>query len=242
MIQLNIFDELKKNNITTQKICEIGVYQAKTCSSIDFINDGQEVTLIEADPTCVENIVSHYGKRNNVKILSKAIWHKRKTLTFYRVGASTFASDIEKSPAIVNDKYHPSEKDTFKVDAVPFGDIDPGDFDVILIDVEGAEWNVVSRMKSLPKIISIEMRANLYINPKKKEINEWLRKNNYELLFHNDTDSVFIQKGIKIYLLRKILYSLHNIHVDLDQWWKYFRKTLKKRLQSFTQKHKGLWL
>ncbi len=230
---MNIFDELKKNKITTQKVCEVGVYQAKTCSSIDFINDGQEVILVEADPVCVKDLVSHYGGRSHVKILSKAIWHKRKTLTFYRVNASTFAGDIEKSPAIVNDKYHPSEKDTFKVNAVPFEDIDSGDFDVILVDVEGAEWNVVSRMKSLPKVISIEMRANLYINPKKKEINGWLRKNNYGLLFHNDTDSVFIQKRIKISFLRKIRYSLHNVHVDIDQWWKYFRKNLKEKLWIF---------
>ncbi len=74
------------------------------------------------------------------------------------------------------------------------------------------------------------IKLNIFDELKKKAIDEWLRKNNYELLFHNDTDSVFIHKGIKIGFLRKIRYNLHNIHVDFDQWWKYFRKNLKERL------------
>lgn len=227
--KLNIHNELKRINVDVRKVCEIGVYYPETCSSIEFIHLGKKVTLIEADPLCIEKLQDHFRQKQNVTIHSKAIWSERKKLTFYRANASTFAEDITESPAIVNDAYALNETDAFVADAVLFSDIDPGDFDVVLVDVEGAEWDVISFMKSRPQVISIEMRANLYTNPNGIKIKKWLEEQNYRLWFHSDTDSIYLKNDIKVNPVYLGLYRLHNWYVDLYQGLKKFKKSRKSQ-------------
>ena len=82
--------------------------------------------------------------------------------------------------------------DRFVVQAVPFSSVDSGCYDLVLVDIEGAEWNVLSTMKSRPKVLCLEMRAGEYKNPNTDKIDRWLEENHYQLWKHHNTDSIYI--------------------------------------------------
>jgi len=65
---------------------------------------------------------------------------------------------------------------------------------VLYIDIESAEWHVINNMISLPKIITWEYGYANYINPYKKEIENWMAENSYEILDVTDTDIIQIRK------------------------------------------------
>jgi hypothetical protein len=66
------------------------------------------------------------------------------------------------------------------VKVVTFDTLDDGDIDVLALDCEGMEWAVLSRMRSRPELLTIEIWDQ---NPWKKEIFWWLRQNHYVLRF-----------------------------------------------------------
>ena len=191
----NLFNKISQKKILITKAAEVGVYYPKTSNIIDFINADIPSILIEADPLCVEKI-QEYFRNKIVTVYPYAIWDKEEIVTLYRAGASTFVSSIASSPAKINDDYLENSKDSFTAEAKRFSSIDPGDIDLISIDIEGAEWYVLKHMISRPKIINIEFRADRYSNPFKKEIIKWLNDNNYTLWYHDDTDSVYFRKDV----------------------------------------------
>jgi FkbM family methyltransferase len=225
----DLFNETQRVGLPIRSVCEVGVYFADKCSLKSFIDAKLPTTLIEADPNCVQDLEKAFGSIPNVTIVRKAIWHEHTQLKFYRSNASTFAGAVGGSPAEVNDSYKLREEDSFSVDAILFSDVDSGNYDLVLIDVEGAEYNVIQHMKSRPLVISLEMRASTYQNPKTAELNTWLSQNNYRLWFHNDTDSVFIRKDFKVSPAMNLYYSWINLRTDIEQSLKRTKKKLRKK-------------
>ena len=107
--------------------------------------------------------------------------------------ASTFVSQLEASPAIVNDGYVLQEADEFTVEAVTFDRIDDGTIDLLSVDTEGSEWFVLKHMTSRPKVISIETHGAGYLNPNIAEIEGWMRRNGYQPFFKDKSDTVYVQ-------------------------------------------------
>lgn len=232
MIPLDLFTETQRIGLQLKNVTEIGVYFSKNCVLNSFIEAGVQTTLIEADPLCVQELTAAFSKYKNVHIEPRAIWDSAKKLSFYRVRASTFAAEVEGSPAQINDSYQASDSDRFEVDAVPFSEVDPGTFDLVLIDVEGAEWNVLKTMKSRPQVISLEMRAGLYENPNTKNINLWLKENQYKLWFHNDVDSIYIRTNVHLNFDARARYLLISLKTDFQQKFAHFRKKIRQRLKD----------
>ncbi len=226
-----LFNEVKRIALPIQSVCEVGVYFADKCALKMFITAKIPATLIEADPACIEDLKSAYGNLPSVQIIPKAIWHERTQLKFYRSNASTFAGAVGGSPAVINDSYQLRDQDSFAVDTVLFSDVDSGNFDLVLIDVEGAEYNVLQHMKSRPKVLSLEIRASSYQNPRLHEIQNWLRENDYKLWFHNDTDSVFIRGNPSFTISQKFYYGVLNFRTNWEQGYQKQKKKIRQLLK-----------
>ncbi len=98
---------------------------------------------------------------------------------------------------MINDKYQPDDKDIFYAEAKLFSQIDDGTLDILSVDSEGAEWYVIEKMVSRPKIISVETHGRRYKNPFAKEINAWMHTNNYKVWYKDKSDTIYINSGIK---------------------------------------------
>lgn len=68
----------------------------------------------------------------------------------------------------------------YTVPVMTFDTIDDGEIDVLALDCEGMEWAVLSKMHSLPELLTIEIWDG---NPYTKEIYEWLKDHDYRLRF-----------------------------------------------------------
>lgn len=194
-----------------KKVCEIGVFLPEYCKSKYFINNGIKTILIEANPLCIKDIKEEFGSKDNVEIHNKAIFDRVGEISIYNRGknpdASAFISELPVSPSITNDDYKKNENDKLKCEATTFDLIDPGDIDILFLDIEGAEWYAIKTMKSRPKIISVELSGINYVNPFKSEIEAWMLENNYTLLGELDGDFIFTKNTM-------INYNLYNVKID----------------------------
>ena len=190
-----VFEMCAKKSVPMRCVYEVGVYLPETSKAIPFIQKGAEAVLVDADPVCVQKTQAFFQGNPGVSVVNCAVADAPGEVKMYRVGASTFLGTLEKSPALVNDAYKPSEKDEFSVAAVTFDKIDNGKIDVLIIDIEGAEWYVLKHMTSRPAVIGFEFQASEYKNLYAKEILNWLSTNGYTHWFYEETDAIFIKKG-----------------------------------------------
>jgi len=193
--QKRIYRKINSRNIVINHACEVGVYLPQTSNIIDFIKKGVRASLVEADPETVK-VLTEYFKGYSVKIFPVAVWSTSGTVRLSRAAASTFVSEIHSSPAIVNDNYTKRLDNSFEVKCVVFSEIDGGDIDLLSIDIEGGEWNVIKNLTSRPKIISVETHGKYYTNPFLQEIYNWMDENQYIAWYKDDSDTVFVKKGI----------------------------------------------
>lgn len=191
-----LYKKTTSKKIHFNLVCEVGVYLPETSNIIDYIKDGTKAMLVEADPTTIEKINVYFEKNQNVQVFPYAIWDNNGTLKLSKAQASTFATQLPKSPALINDNYQIQEENTFEVPCIVFSSIDKGDIDLLSIDIEGAEWYVLKHLISRPKVISIETHGKFYTNPFIKEIEKWIHENEYIVWYKDNSDTVFIKKGI----------------------------------------------
>jgi len=193
--QKKIYRKIKSRKLAIHHSCEVGVYLPQTSNIIDFIKEGVRASLVEADPETVQ-ILRVYFKEYNVTIFPVAVWCQSGTIRLSRAAASTFVSELESSPAIVNDKYKVTLDNSFEVSCVVFSEIDDGSIDLLSIDIEGGERYVIRNLKSKPQVISVETHGKYYTNPFIKEIKQWMTENGYVIWYQDSSDTVFIKKGI----------------------------------------------
>jgi len=218
-----IYQAVKLKNIDIAHACEVGVYLPQTSNVIDFIAENVKTTLVEADPNIVEKIKSYFEGKNNIEIVPVAVWDTNGTLKFSKAQSSTFATEIGKSPAVVNDKFKVEEHETFEVPCKVFSEIDTGDIDLLSVDTEGCEWYVIKHLKSKPKVISIETHGKFYVNPFIKEIEAWMQEHEYVMWYKDNSDTVFVKKEI---------YSPTSFD-KLALWWREFRVGARRLKKHF---------
>jgi FkbM family methyltransferase len=223
------YKKISKKNFIPTKICEIGVYKPETSKVLLFIYEKIDTTLVEADKEIVKILNKTFENYPNVKIINSAIYDRRGKVELYKASASTFISELPSSPAIINDDFYGNSGQKFVVDSVLFSDIDDGDYDLISIDIEGADWFVLKYMKSQPKIISIETHGKYYKNPYIVPILEWMKQNNYITWIIDNSDTVFVKKGeIKVTLIEKIILQVKKIKNLLKSKKRYLKIFLLK--------------
>ncbi|HPA21375.1 MAG TPA: FkbM family methyltransferase [Verrucomicrobiae bacterium] len=174
-------------------IVEVGVYEAGVAQSKRFIEAGARVELIEPQAAAVESLRATYGDRSNVVIHAVAIADKPGSVLLVSRGASSHTVTASEAPAGAAGAGDAAGSET--VPAVTFDSIDDGTIDLLFCDIEGAEWQVISRLKSLPDVIVVETHGHRYINPRIRQIVGWMIRGGYRLVGHDAADTVWSRLG-----------------------------------------------
>lgn len=80
-----------------------------------------------------------------------------------------------------------------RVPSMILGDVDKGQFDLVLLDMECAEWHAIKHMLSRPKLLVVELykRNQAYRHPHDAEIRHWCKQNGYREVGRIVSDAVF---------------------------------------------------
>ncbi|MDJ0757934.1 MAG: FkbM family methyltransferase [Woeseiaceae bacterium] len=230
--QKELYRRLEAKDFKPTHVAEVGVYLPETSNVIDYIRAGVRATLVEPDPVSLKKIHTMFGDSPNVSIVEVAVYDRVGQITLSQRDASTFVSDLEASPAIVNDGYQQSEEDQFTVDCTTFDRIDDESIDLLSVDTEGSEWYVLETMRSRPRVISIETHGARYVNPHIDKIQAWMRDNGYVIFYKNRTDSVYVQPdAIKVSLPERIGTQIKSAWLTARR----LRKELQARLAGAPQ-------
>ncbi|MCO5251920.1 MAG: FkbM family methyltransferase [Candidatus Kapabacteria bacterium] len=221
----NLYAKCSSKQLTIEHACEVGVYMPESSNVIDFIETGKRTTLIEADPESIALINKRFGDYPSVSIHSVAVFNRRGRVKLSRAKASTFISELTESPALVNDSYQKAPDNEFETDCVLFSDLDDGKIDLLSIDIEGAEWFVLSHMKSMPKVISVETHGKYYTNPYIKKIRSFMHGNDYQEWFMDLSDTVYLNKNsARVTLTEKLKLTIMKIRIFARRMKKVFRR------------------
>jgi FkbM family methyltransferase len=223
-----IYQRCNAKNFKPRHVAEVGVYLPETSNVINFIQAGVKTTLVEADPNTVMAIQQYFSRYPNVYIFPVAVFDYNGEIELLRRAASTFISTLPASPSLVNDGYQAADEDKFTVPCKKFSEIDPGDLDLLSIDIEGAEWYVLKHMVSRPKVLSIETHGKFYVNPNLGQIETWLSTNGYQRWYMDKSDTVYVHKNtFSVSLSEKIALFWWEKYVQLRRWKKVFYRTPK---------------
>lgn len=189
---------LEKEGIEYSVVCEVGVFSSKESHVKNLIDSSEKVIMIEANPSYAEEIKNSFKKKKNVIVYNKAVYNENKKVKLFNRKAASFIEGLN-SPNKVNKGYVENDKDAFYIQAHTFDWFDDGDIDVITCDIEGAEWYVLEKMISRPKLICVETHSKLYdwqtyINPHISEIENWMKENNYIEYSKDIGDTIYLKK------------------------------------------------
>jgi len=193
-----LYRKLEQKGYRPNHVAEVGVWVPETSNVFDYIEAGIRTTLVEPDPESIKRIEEKFGEKPNVKLHRVAAYDFEGQLDLSQRDASTFVSELESSPAIVNDGYVVSDDDKFTVNCTTFDTIDDGSIDLISIDTEGSEWFVIKYMSSRPDVISIETHGAAYTNPHIDDIRGWMSDNDYVVFYKDKSDSVYVRRDGKV--------------------------------------------
>tara|TARA_B100000035_G_C21007342_1_gene557922 strand:+ start:349 stop:1053 length:705 start_codon:yes stop_codon:yes gene_type:complete len=222
LIEMNMLaKKLNKKNYIPSHVCEVGVWHPKTSNIKYYIDNNTKALLVEPDPESIELIKREWPDKKHIKLQTFACADFEGSIDLHKAGSSSFTSSSDTSPAIVNDSFKIKENSSVRVDAKKFSSEDPGDIDLISIDIEGSEWFVLKHMLSRPNIISIETHGGFYVNPEIMKIKNWMTNHDYVLWFKDNSDSVYVKKGvIDVTMTEKLMLFLKNIHLFLKKYFK----------------------
>jgi len=187
---------ISKLDIDYDVVCEVGVFAPSASHVKDLIPESKKVILIEAQEKHVNALRKAFLEYEYVMVHNVAIYHSNlDRIKLYCKNAAAFIDGIE-SPELLIKNYTPNESDAFFVKAMTFDNYDDGDIDILAVDIEGAEWYVIEKLKSRPKLICLEThyKPPLYVNPHMREINKWMFENHYMKYCEDVSDTIYIKK------------------------------------------------
>jgi FkbM family methyltransferase len=225
-----LYRKLSAKGFRPAHVAEVGVHKPTSSNVYDYIMQGVRCTLVEPDPDSALAIRHYFAGQPNVTLHSVAVYDHPGQLELVRRGPSTFVAELTDTPATVNDRYQLNENDKFVVEARTFDQIDDGTIDLLSVDTEGSEWFVIKHMISRPSVISIETHGALYRNPYLDRISEWMKANDYILLFKATSDSVFVKRGeVEVNTHDKITQELINVYLGYKRLAKRVEHTIMRR-------------
>lgn len=189
-----LYQKCKKKGLNFNHVAEVGVWSPETSNILGFIHDGIRATLVEPLPDKIESIKKYFINYQDVTLFPYAVYDREGELDLFNKGASTFVGELKSSPALVNDKYIPKPDDKVTVQAKLFSSIDDATIDLLSVDTEGCEWYVLKFMLSRPIVISLETHGKKYINPFIKEIEQWMKDNDYDVWYNEKSDTIYVKR------------------------------------------------
>lgn len=169
-------------------ICEVGVGEYSKCHTKSFIGTENTLILVEALPMFNREIQGRVKNEKNV------IHHQLAVAD--TVGVIEFnAFDIESHIKGVESVAQARRRDcsTIEIPCTTFNTLDPGNIDVLFIDIEGAEYFVLKHLISRPKILRIEINIPGFTNSFEAEIATWLSENGYKQTDIIGSDIIYIR-------------------------------------------------
>ena len=223
----SLFHKLSKIGFYPSHVAEIGVYHPNTSKVSEYIDRDIRCTLVEPDPQSIQLIKDQFKNKKNITLHEIAVYDYCGDIELVQKNASTFVSSVLNSPSIVNDKSIVNKEDKFIVQSKTFDQIDDGTIDLLCVDIEGCEWYVLKNMESRPDFMALETHGGIYINPYINNILEWISKNNYEIYYKTNTDTIFVKKGkYKISFKDKFFLKIDNLFISVRR----IRKKIKYSL------------
>ena len=208
-----VLNEIQERN-PTPAICEVGVGRPKNSIGIYLAQHlkTSSLTLVDPNPTfqpLIERVIQRDFSGRDVTYHKAAVVHPPKpvsgTIDFLiprtsRVGPhqSAFVAGVEASAPVMLPKF---EYDTHVVPCMTWDEIDTGQFEVLLLDVEGSEWGIIAHLVSRPFVITIEMEWKPaqghkgWQNPHQKEIHRRLTDMGYACVHRGNGDWFYVRKG-----------------------------------------------
>jgi FkbM family methyltransferase len=149
-------------------VCECSVGPLEISVAPGFVGLCDRLLLIEPVPY----LAKEASRILQTKVLQVAVGLESGTAKMIDNGGSSYLKGTW-APT-------PADKNEFEVEVVTFDEIDDEQIDILSLDCEGQEWAVLSKMKSRPQLINIEIWEG---NPYAKEIHGWLKYHEYVLRF-----------------------------------------------------------
>ena len=143
------------------KIFEIGVGEYSRCRTLNYINSSHECWLFEPHPIYFNDIYNNLINVKNFKLFNYAIGDKEKEVDFCLLDNASFVDGIKAPMSFIENL------ERIKVYMKNIKDFDKGDIDVLLLDLEGGEFDILKNLLSRPQYIVVEMFSFGvdYVNP-----------------------------------------------------------------------------
>ena len=181
-----------------QSVCEVGVNQPDLCSVTDFYHDGASTILVEPLPWLAKSLRMIFP---DAMVHEKVCGDRNGMVKLYDRGEGSWIEQVpigkapdehEKHSGIKREEFDPQF--VREVESVTFDRIDPGDLDVLCVDTEGAEWFVIERMVSVPKLVRLETHFSCsgWINPFDAQIRLCMKNKGYTLLAEDVSDTLWV--------------------------------------------------
>ncbi len=198
--------------------CEVGVFEPKYSKALELAGHAKCITLVEPHPEAARQLVEMARDRPHIRVIPKAVARSAGKIDLVEAESSTFVRGVV-SPAASNSRTDAPAPTIHRVDAVPFGEIDSGDLDVLLVDTEGSEWDVLQGMMSTPKVLVIELYGRRYRNPHLAEIKTWAATRGYRPWGMDKSDVVFVHESFLAPSAKeRAQYQLRLLRVTLRHW------------------------
>jgi FkbM family methyltransferase len=176
------------------KIFEIGVGEYWQCRTRQHKGSEIECWLFEPNPISYREISKNLGAEKNYKLHNCAVGSENKKINLFLAKGSSFVEG-SMSPELCHNKNSASQLEKVEVQMIDIRDVDNGDIDLLLLDMEGGEFDVIKNLKSRPNQIFVEMYSFGvgYKNPNFENIMDWMTSNNYFILQEGE-DFIFQKK------------------------------------------------
>lgn len=150
--------------------CECAVGPMEISVAPGFKNLCKKMILIEPN----QHLAAIAAETMQMPVTHAAIGFESGVATLVNNGGSSFLQGTW-APTMP-----PDQAPVETVTMMTFDKIDDGRIDILALDCEGMEWAVLSRMRSKPKLLTIELWDR---NPFHREITKWLTDHRYVLRF-----------------------------------------------------------
>ena len=181
-----------------KSVCEVGVNEPDKCSVAPFTRNGAKTLLVEPLPWCVEHLRQEFP---SATVIEAACGFENGTTILFDRGEGSWIQQVPagmapdehaKHSGIKRDDFE--EKYMRETRVLRFSDIDPGDLDVLCVDVEGAEWFVIEQMRSRPRMVRAETHFTHsgYKNPNLDKIMGHMAGLGYKVIGQDVSDTLWI--------------------------------------------------
>lgn len=206
--QIKKLGEIYKNIFgykTDGTFIEIGANDGQCFSNTCFLADiGWRGVYVEPINEYYKKCKSRHEKNKNISVLNKAISSKEEEITLYKGGVLSTASKkaydnfqkISWAKGCFSGKTQSSQAITIET-LLEQEKIEPF-FDLMVIDVEGYEWEVLKNFKIhlwKPTLVVIELHDNVpnykCLEEECNNIVDFFEKHNYKAVYKDNTNTVY---------------------------------------------------